>query len=418
MRISWPARGMPQFLRQGRAVGLRGIGPVHAARVTGVAIRRRCRLTGVIVKTCGPVGVVHVAGLWALDQDAVLEPGAGAVRLWRVHGTAHGWEAVLENRVGVDFGERMRRTSVGSSVPAHVGGTGHRDRHEGAAADWMAGLPDSLTLGELTVPGTHQSCAHHNGLSAGFTRCQNVAFGVSEQLQAGVRYLDIRCRVRRGELRLHHDVVFQHSTCGEVLACCAAFLRAHPGECIVMRVCQEYSTVSTDTFGELFWEEVERQKLRDRVFLRETVPLLGQVRGGVVITSGPCYVGGIRWADPAVMDLQDNWGVRRRETKAGQVRGHLERTLRCQRSAGTHRYRLFVNHTSGYWIPWLTPRAVAAYVNPATMAAVRALRDDVVRSPGSAAAVGGLGVVVMDFADESEQLIDMLIDWNYLSSFS
>lgn len=83
-----------------------------------------------------------------------------------------------------------------------------------AAADWMSALSDSLSLASLSIPGTHESCARFEPL-AGSARCQTLS--LSEQLEAGVRYLDIRCRRVDNSFSIYHGMVSQNMTFEDVL---------------------------------------------------------------------------------------------------------------------------------------------------------------------------------------------------------
>ena len=63
---------------------------------------------------------------------------------------------------------------------------------------WMARLPDDAPLSGLTIPGTHDSGARFGGgapvvdfVTALWVQAQN--WTVTQQLDAGVRFLDVRC---------------------------------------------------------------------------------------------------------------------------------------------------------------------------------------------------------------------------------
>jgi 1-phosphatidylinositol phosphodiesterase len=55
---------------------------------------------------------------------------------------------------------------------------------------WMSEIPDETLLSNITVPGTHDSCACSN---IPFVRTQYLS--ISKQLDAGIRFFDLRCRV-------------------------------------------------------------------------------------------------------------------------------------------------------------------------------------------------------------------------------
>ncbi|CAD6441968.1 5a78893d-77e9-4957-9b69-613c3515da26 [Sclerotinia trifoliorum] len=66
---------------------------------------------------------------------------------------------------------------------------------------WMAEIPDDTLLSNMTIPGTHDSCAESN---IPFVRTQYLS--IKSQLIAGLRFLDLRVRVHTedGQLYMYH----------------------------------------------------------------------------------------------------------------------------------------------------------------------------------------------------------------------
>jgi 1-phosphatidylinositol phosphodiesterase len=65
---------------------------------------------------------------------------------------------------------------------------------------WMSGIPDETLLSNITLPGTHDSCAESN---IPFVRTQYLS--ITKQLEAGLRFLDLRVRVHSdGQLYMYH----------------------------------------------------------------------------------------------------------------------------------------------------------------------------------------------------------------------
>ncbi|RFU34620.1 hypothetical protein B7463_g1707, partial [Scytalidium lignicola] len=65
---------------------------------------------------------------------------------------------------------------------------------------WMSNVPDDTLLSNMTIPGTHDTCAQSH---IPFVRTQYLS--VAQQLDAGIRFLDLRCRVHDdGELYMYH----------------------------------------------------------------------------------------------------------------------------------------------------------------------------------------------------------------------
>ena len=99
---------------------------------------------------------------------------------------------------------------------------------------WMTALPDERNIAELSIPGTHESAALYEPLNSGTAKCQNLTLG--EQLAAGVRYFDIRCRHQSDGFEIYHGPLYQQQTFDQVLSTMYAFLDEHPPPTILMSV--------------------------------------------------------------------------------------------------------------------------------------------------------------------------------------
>ncbi len=122
---------------------------------------------------------------------------------------------------------------------------------------WMAAHGDGTELTRLTIPGTHDSGARFGGP---WSECQNTT--VAQQLDSGIRFLDVRCRVTGGSFAIHHGASYQNAMFGDVLVACRDFLAAHPSETVLMRVKQEYSEESDATFRAVFDDYLDRRGWR------------------------------------------------------------------------------------------------------------------------------------------------------------
>ncbi len=97
----------------------------------------------------------------------------------------------------------------------------------------MTPLDGALSISRLSIPGTHNSGATIEKLS-GTAKCQNLTIG--QQLDAGVRFLDIRCRHTNDGFTIYHGSVNQNLRFTEVLDVTLGFLTANPGETVIMSV--------------------------------------------------------------------------------------------------------------------------------------------------------------------------------------
>ena len=56
------------------------------------------------------------------------------------------------------------------------------DGAESISADWMKKLPDAISLAKVSLPGTHDSLAYHNG-----ARPQTQSWPLDRQYESGIR---------------------------------------------------------------------------------------------------------------------------------------------------------------------------------------------------------------------------------------
>ncbi len=256
-------------------------------------------------------------------------------------------------------------------------------------ADWMAGQGDTTPLTRLTIPGTHDSGARHGGL---WTECQN--WTIAQQLAAGIRFLDIRCRVTGGSFAIHHGAFFQHMMFGDVLIACRDFLAAHPSETVLMRVKQEYSEVSDTEFRVVFDDYLDNRGWRPLLHIGDRWPDLGTARGKVVLMADNGGLpGGIRWGDSSLFAIQDDYNAEP-FGKWPQVRDHFRRAA----AEPGRQYINFVSTAAG-----LPPEWNAYRLNPQT-------RDFL--NSGEASGWTGLGIVPMDYPDATSGLIGAVLAHN------
>ncbi|MEU6868925.1 phosphatidylinositol-specific phospholipase C [Streptomyces sp. NPDC046876] len=254
--------------------------------------------------------------------------------------------------------------------------------------DWMSGLADSTPLQRMTIPGTHDSGARQGGL---FVACQNTS--IAEQLDSGIRFLDVRCRVTGGSFAIHHGSFYQGLMFGDVLVACANFLAAHPGETVLMRLKQEYSGESDQVFRAVFDDYLDHRGWRPLFRIADTLPALGQARGKVVLLADNGGLPGLRYGDGGVFDIQDDWNAEP-FAKRGRIEDQFRRAVQ---QPG----KLFVNYTSTS--AYMPPRWNSDRLNPQVHAFV---------DGAELAGRTGLGIVPMDFPNTRSGLVASLIRHN------
>lgn len=264
-----------------------------------------------------------------------------------------------------------------------------------SATAWMQSLPGSTLLSQLSVPGSHDAGARYEPV-AGTAKCQSLT--IAEQLNAGIRFLDIRCRHIDNAFAIHHGSIYQNLNFDDVLNACWSFLSSNPNECIIMSVKEEYDASNTTrTFEQTF--DAYTQKNPSGWYLGATVPTLGSVRGKIVllrrfgVSTTPKGIDATSWADNttftisngnATLRVQDNYVVPDNNTKWANITNLL--TEARNGNSGT----LYINFTSGYKslifsIPSIT--TVSNAINPQ------------LTSYFTSNTQGRYGVIPMDFSD-------------------
>ena len=268
----------------------------------------------------------------------------------------------------------------------------------GAGNNWMTPLDGGLALSQLSIPWTHDSGARFEPFP-GTAKCQILSIG--QQLDAGVRFLDIRCRHVNDSFAIYHGAVDQNLTFGTVLDTTLAFLAANPGETVIMSIKEEHTASgNTRSFEASFDSYVARNPSKWR--LGAAIPTLDQARGKIVLfrrfgaTRTPRGIYNSRWPDQATftsgkLRVQDEYVVSNNDRKWSRILAVLDEA----RNGGPG--TLHVNFASGYTpgplgIPNIP--GVANRINPRLTAFFTA-------NPS-----GRFGVILMDFADAARcQLI-------------
>ncbi|ATZ25429.1 1-phosphatidylinositol phosphodiesterase precursor [Streptomyces lavendulae subsp. lavendulae] len=280
-------------------------------------------------------------------------------------------------------------TAVGAAALTGLGTAAPASARTLGSQDWMAGLADSTPLQRMTIPGTHDSGATKGGL---YVACQNTS--IAQQLDSGIRFLDVRCRVTGGSFAIHHAAFFQDLMFGDVLVACWNFLAAHPSETVLMRVKQEYSEESDATFRAVFDDYLDHRGWRPLFRIADTLPAsLGQARGKVVLLADNGGLPGLRYADGNVFDVQDDYN-----TEPFAKRGRIENQFR---KAVQQPGKLFVNYVST--AAYMPPRWNSDRLNPQVHSFV---------DGGELAGRTGLGIVPMDFPNTRSGLVESLIRHN------
>lgn len=261
-----------------------------------------------------------------------------------------------------------------------------------AGNDWMSPLDGTLPLSRLSIPGTHDAGARYEPMT-GTSKCQTLT--IAGQLQAGIRFLDIRCRHQNNLFNIYHGSVAQNATYASVLTDVFGFLAANPRETVIMSVKEEGTSSDTTRSFEATFDSYISQN-PEKWLLDSTIPTLDAARGKIVLfrrfsasvtrkgIDASKFPDNTTFSTGDFLRVQDNYVVPDNEGKWCAIRALLDEA----RSGGPD--TLYVNFASGYknglmGFPCIT--TVSDNINPRLITFFTA-------NPK-----GRFGIVLMDFAD-------------------
>lgn len=317
---------------------------------------------------------------------------------------------------------------------------------------WMREIRDEWPLQSLSIPGTHNSPTCHTALPS--VRCQ--AVGVPEQLQNGVRFMDIRVSAStdNDKLALVHSV-FPISLTGtkwfvDMLDDVYKFLDEHPSETIIMSLKREGTGKASD--GELgkYLKSAYVDKRSDRWFTEPRVPTLGEARGRIILlrrfwlddslkgewdgrgwgldaSAWPdnCEDGQVGGCAIRVQDFYEITESDNIDKKVGYSHGHLERAGEARfllpgqdgYDEGAEKPPFFVNFlsASNFFNATCWPERIAAKVNPRVVDYLCTSHGVEGKGPNKlAVGSAGAGIVVTDWvgANNDWDLIRCVVGMN------
>ena len=214
---------------------------------------------------------------------------------------------------------------------------------------WMSQLSDDMSLAALNIPGTHNSAALHEPFPR-TAKCQTLS--IAEQLQAGVRLFDIRCRHEKDRFTIFHGPVDQHLTFDDVRKAMLLFLKRHPGETLVVSIKEEHRPIkNTRTFLETLGFYIEQEPLA--WYTKKRVPKLVAARGKIVVlrrfaSEAPLGIAASDWGhngfhQGANLFVQDRFEIPNAAVKWKIVERAFQHSLQDQGSD-----RLHLHFASGY----------------------------------------------------------------------
>ncbi|KAL7925698.1 PLC-like phosphodiesterase [Trichoderma austrokoningii] len=310
------------------------------------------------------------------------------------------------------------------SGPCTAGATCYRgyqspysfDAGDADRAAWMAAIPDDVHITSLSIPGTHDTMTY--GIASQQLQCQN--WNLTVQLRSGLRYLDIRARLRDDELHIYHADGYTGFSYEQVLLDVFAFLDEHPSETILMRLKEEGSPIGAHnsiSFEAAFHYHHYLSPLTapgsakhlHRYDFAAPMPTLGALRSKILILQnfdardGPY---GLQWEGPEMV-LEDLWiipDVYHLAEKWSAIRDALETAALAP---DDNRF-LYLAHLSAS-VGVLPIEAAAGPMNR-TIQGMNDMTGQYLEDAEGNVDEARVGVVIVDFP--GRKLIDTVLRWN------
>ena len=224
---------------------------------------------------------------------------------------------------------------------------------------WMSKLDDNACLRDINMPGSHDTMALYS-IADLAGQCQSLS--LKDQLNLGVRFLDIRLKEDHNKLKLVHGFIDQRAFFESVTKVVEEFLDDNPSEMIIMSVKEEADPSNSDIS---FEQSLKSYLDDDCYYLDKKIPSsLKQVRGKVVLLSRykdssigiPAYDG---WKDscsftlPNDIYVQDTYKITTKSQKQNEI-------TKCFYEDG---HELKINFLSGYLADGFPPSYAPSVAN-------------------------------------------------------
>ncbi|MCM1364251.1 MAG: phosphatidylinositol-specific phospholipase C domain-containing protein [Faecalibacterium sp.] len=154
-------------------------------------------------------------------------------------------------------------------------------------ANWMSTVDGNKKITSINIPGTHDSATRNNSIAL-ISTTQNLS--IMQQLNAGVRYLDIRAKkTNNNYISVHgisnnktsYGVLSQNLTIGDIIKECKDFLYNNPGETILFKLKEDSGNAKEAFYTDFYKKYIADDK--DAWFTENRIPTLDEVRGKIVL---------------------------------------------------------------------------------------------------------------------------------------
>ena len=264
--------------------------------------------------------------------------------------------------------------------------------------NWMSQINDSTKITNLSIPGSHDSGALHS-IADVSGKCQDL--NIKSQLNIGVRFFDIRLKLKNNQLDIVHSFVDQKLKFVDVLNDMVNFIKENNSEFLIISIKKESDTINSKySFEETVLNLLSNYN--DIIQFDNQLPeTIKEARGKIYIISRFETNIGIQaydhWLDSTSFKLndlyiQDNYCINDIETKKQDILNTLE-------LSNQNNY-LYLNYTSCYLDNAFPP----TYAGTSALEINPWLIENLDK-------INGHGILISDFV--TKELIHKIIERNF-----
>ncbi len=220
------------------------------------------------------------------------------------------------------------------------------------AATWMSALQDNISIKDITIPGTHDSGTKDIGSEWDQPKEKALrpwaitqTTSITEQLNNGIRLLDLRLSYKDGEIKIYHGTGFFGSSCNltflEAYKQIVDFLLTHPNETVIVTLKNEENSMSDD-YRKKLNAYLAAMKDSGIVYTNDSIPTLGEVRGKIVLynrLSDYGFTQGINYSNQST--IEDHF-----ECTADEKKNYVEESLQRIENKSNDSNKIVVTYTS------------------------------------------------------------------------
>lgn len=141
---------------------------------------------------------------------------------------------------------------------------------------WMSSIDDETLVSALTVPGTHDTAA----FTLPWPFVQTQTMDIANQLDAGIRYLDLRCGLRNDVVEMVHGPTILGIRLDQLLDFVYEWLAAHMSEGLIVQIKQDRKAEASSVhFAQAIIESISLKSEFWRT--ANTAPTMGELRGKI-----------------------------------------------------------------------------------------------------------------------------------------